>query len=205
MDLTILYFRFCLVLLLIRESCFIQCTIQHMSNLRKIKHPRYHIFRYDPNSFVDYDYAERLQELADRWKRSHVTIDPVDSDKAIRTMAEQIDSRAEYDWAGHVDISTGVVRIPMGDVVDLNDTGQRYTLTQNGIMSKFPEDAGNSVKDDRAIDLTKEELEAYIPKRIAEWIYVALLYSSGGLVDKEELDAKQSKMKTSKRSHKSNS
>lgn len=72
-------------------------------------------------------------------------------------------------------------------------------------MSKFPEDAGNSVKDDRAIDLTKEELEAYIPKRIAEWIYVALLYSSGGLVDKEELDAKESKMKTSKRNHKSNS
>ena len=45
-----------------------------MSNLRKIKHPRYHIFRYDPNSFVDYDYAERLQELAYLGKIDNATI-----------------------------------------------------------------------------------------------------------------------------------
>ena len=166
------------------------CTILHMSSSRKSK-VKYHIFEYEPNSFVDYDYADKLQELADRWKRSHVEIDPNDVDKAIRTMAEQVNSRAEYDWSGLVDLSSGKVRIPMFDIVDLKDAGQRYTLTQNGIMSKFPEDAGNSVKDDRAVDLTKEELEAYIPRRIAEWIYVALLYSSGGLVDKEDLEAKR--------------
>lgn len=160
-------------------------TIQN----RMRKH-QWYTFRFDPDSIVDYDYSDKIQEMADKWSNGHhVPISDSDMANAVRFLFEQVNSRAEYDWSGRVDLSSGTVRIPMLDVNRVSNG--RYTLTKNGISSGTPDELSNNIADTRGVNLSKDEMESYIKTRIGEWIRVAALYSGGGLADSAKESARR--------------
>lgn len=146
----------------------------------KMKKYRWYTFAFEPGSFVDGDYADLLQESADKWAHSHVQIPDDVRDNALRFLAEQVNSRAEYDWSGLVDLETGMVMIPMVDFRDM-DSMSRYTLTKNGLMVHPDESA--AIVDDAGMNLTRDQLYEYIRTRIGEWVHIGLLYSGGGIAD----------------------
>lgn len=142
-----------------------------MSINSRFKKHKWMILRFDPSKLIPYDPVVKLGEEYDM--QGGVADMPKDMvDNAVRFLPEQIASRAAYDWNARVDVNSGVVQIPLVDMVEIPQ-GASLELTKQGVAL---------AEDDRA-GMTKTQLQEEVAKKITQWADISLLYSAGGIAD----------------------
>lgn len=127
--------------------------------------------KFKPAELLPWDPKERLLEKYEQWGGcGDIPEDMVDD--ALRYLPEQVSSRAAYDWNGRVDLSAGLVQVPMLGFDELGS--QKVELTKQGLME---------AEDGSTDAMGKAQLKAMVSSTVRKWADISLLYSAGGLVD----------------------
>lgn len=144
-----------------------------MASIRKFKW--YSIDYPREDEILPVDVSKRMQKYA--LKRNFT--EPLDEYmvyNASLALREQLKSRLAYDYKAQVVFNTDgsiTVDIPLHEIDELDD-GSRYVLTKRGIEK-------DDLDDPQA--LTPSEIKDYIEHLLKDSVYVALMYSTVGIID----------------------
>lgn len=137
----------------------------------RIKKYKWLTMKFKPSELLPWDPKDRLLEKYEMWG-GHGDIPEDMIDDALRYLPEQVSSRAAYDWNGRVDLSAGLVQVPMIGFEDLGH--QKVELTKQGLVE---------ADEDSTDAMDRLQLKATVASTVRKWADISLLYSAGGLVD----------------------
>lgn len=137
----------------------------------RMKKYKWLIMKFKPSELLPWDPKERLLEKYEQWG-GHGDIPEDLVNDALRYLPEQVSSRAAYDWNGRVDLTSGVVQVPMIGFEKLGQ--QKVELTKQGLVE---------AEEDSTDAMGKEQLKSTVSSMVRKWADISLLYSAGGLVD----------------------